>query len=54
MISPVSRKCELEAFKRTYGCVTTCVDRLYASIEQPVFKTRCVFHTYSTVVLTVL
>ena len=29
--------------KRTY--VTTCVDRLYASIEQPVLITRCVFHT---------
>ena len=29
--------------KRTY--VTICVDRLYASIEQPVLITRCVFHT---------
>ena len=30
--------------KRTYS-VTTCVDRLYASIEQPVLITRGVFHT---------
>ena len=25
--------------------MTICVDRLYASIEQPVLITRCVFHT---------
>ena len=32
-------------------CNRVCVDRLYASIEQPVFLsiTRCVFHTLSAV-----